>query len=298
MPFFQNVFTSDFEGNWVLGDRHHVPKFVVRQNSGRGDEYVVAWSEGPFVGLDGTDADGTDTRETLEIMYALREPKNWALISVDIMVGADDTSSVTPQEVATALNADTLFGERFQARLENFHDTNDGALSKRVTIRQKKPSTEMRFYVVNGKAEEVLQFNARAGVGEMPSYFARHTIDNRFTYDDCQNHVIALDMTSGIDMDIVNNARDAHGEAMAFDWDGTTEQTDWALLRGKSGLFQFQSGPGTSADSTATTIVYPAGAQAGDLAKKVITILDSSSDVVEMFEMPYTLDGTDLITPP
>ena len=105
MPFFQNIFTSDFEGNWVLGDRQHVPKFVVHQNAGRGDEYVVAWSEGPFVGLDSTDADGTDTRETLEIMYALREPKNWALIAVDIMAGADDTSSVTPQEVATALEA-------------------------------------------------------------------------------------------------------------------------------------------------------------------------------------------------
>jgi len=202
--------------------------------------------------------------------------------------------------VVTALNADTLFGERFIARAENFRDTNDGASSKRVTIRQRKPSTEMRFYVVNGKAEELLGFNARSGVGEMPTYFDRHSIANRFSYDDNQNHVIALDTTnSEVEKNVVLNAKDAHGVDVTFDWDGTTEQTDWELLQGKSGLFQFQSGPGVTADSTATTIVYPAGAVAGDLAKMTITISDSTSNsVVEQFEMPYTLDSTDLITPP
>jgi len=283
MPFYQNVFVADFEGNWVLGDRQHSPKFVVRRNSGRGDEWVVAWNEGPY-DLSGDDADGTNSTDTLEIMYALREPKNWAMLSVDITSGAADTSAVTPQEIVAALNADTLFSERFQASLDRY----DGSGKNRVRIHQKKPGTEMRFYVKNGRAEEKLQFNARAGVEEMPTYFGRHTIANRFDYDDSQNHVIELDISgSSVDLNIVLNAVDDHGRAMEFGWDGTNERADWELLEGRSGLFDF-----TNYDGTSVKIIYSAGAKAGDLAKKIVTEGNNT------FVMPYTLESGDLITPP
>jgi len=277
MPFYQNVFTADFEGNWVLGDRQHSPKFVVRRNAGRGDEWVVAWNDGPY-DLSGNDADGTSA-DTLEIMYALREPKNWALISVDVTATAADTSAVTSREIVTALNASTLFSERFQASIGQ-----DG----KVKIHQKKPGTEMRFYVKNGRAEEKLQFNGRAGVGEMPTYFGRHTIANRFDYEDSQNHVIELDITgSTVDLNIVLDAVDAYGRPMEFGWDGTTERADWELLEGRSGLFDF-----TNYDGTSVKIIYSAGSKAGDLAKKIVTDGDNT------FVMPYTLQDADLITPP
>lgn len=282
MPFYQNVFVADFEGNWVLGDRQHIPKFVVRRNSGRGDEWAVAWNEGPY-DLSGNDADGS-TADTLEIMYALREPKNWALISVDITADAASASAVTPQEIVVSLNDDTLFSERFEASLDRY----DGSGQNRVRIRQKKPGTEMRFYVKNGRAEEKLRFNARAGVQEMPTYFGRHTIDNRFGFDDGQNHVIELDIAgSTVDLNLVLDAVDDHGKAMDFGWDGTTERADWELLEGKSGLFDF-----TSYDGTSVKIIYSAGAQAGDLAKKIVTDGDNT------FVMPHTLETGDLITPP
>lgn len=286
MSFFQNVFTSDFEGNWVLGDRHHIPKFVVSQNTGRGDEYVVAWTQGPY-DLSGNDSDGT-TSNTLEVMYALREPKNWAEISVDIMTGADDTSAVTAAEVVTALKANTLFAERFTASLGRF----DGVTElTRISIRQNKPITEMRFYVKNGRAEEAIRFNSKAGVQELPTFFTRHSIANRFTYTDSQNHIIELDISgSTVDLNVVLNAIDVKGMAVDFGWDGTTQQADWQLLRGRSGIFDF-----TNDDSSAdpnTKIIYPAGAIAGDLAKKVITSGDDT------FVIPYTLLVTDLITPP
>lgn len=286
MSFFQNVFASDFEGNWVLGDRQHVPKFVVPQNTGRGNEYIVAWTQGPY-DLSGNDSDGTNTSDTLEIMYALREPKNWAEISVDIMSGADDTSAVTASEVVIALNDATLFAERFTASLSVF----DGVTGlTRISIRQKKPITEMRFYIKNGRAEEAIRFNGRAGVQELPTYFARHSIDNRFTYTDSQNHVIELDLTDAVDLNVVLNAVDVKGVAVDFGWDGTTQQADWQLLRGRSGIFDF-----TNDDSSTdpnTKIIYSAGAIAGDLAKKVITSGDDT------FVIPYTLLVTDLITPP
>jgi hypothetical protein len=286
MSFFQNVFASDFEGNWVLGDRQHIPKFVVPQNTGRGDEYVVAWTQGPY-DLSGNDSDGTNTSDTLEIMYALREPKNWAEISVDIMSGADDTSAVTAAEVVIALRADTLFAERFTASLSGF----DGVTGlTRISIRQKKPITEMRFYIKNGRAEEAIRFNGRAGVQELPTYFTRHSIDNRFSYTDSQNHVIELDVGNAVDLNVVLNAVNAHGVAVDFGWDGTTQQADWELLRGKSGMFDFTNSDGSSDPNT--KIIYSAGAIAGDLAKKIIT---SGPDT---FVIPYTLTGDDLITPP
>jgi len=215
MSFFQNVFTGDFEGNWVLGDRQHSPKFVVKRNAGRGDEKVSAWAEGPY-DLSGNDADGTSC-DTLAIVYALTNPKNWATLAVDITTQAASAAAATPEEVVASLNANTTFAERFIASLATFPGG-----SKRVEISQKKPITEMRFYIQNGRAEEKLRFNARAGVAELPSYFARHTIVNRFTYEDCQNHLIALDIAgSVVDKNVVVNAVDYKGTGLGFD--GTTE---------------------------------------------------------------------------
>jgi hypothetical protein len=76
-------------------------------------------------------------------------------------------------------------------------------------------------------------------------------------------------------------------------------QEDWELLQGKSGLFQFTSGPGAGpVTSTTTQIIYPAGAKEGDLAKKIVTQKNGSAVVVAEYEMPYTLQASDLITPP
>jgi len=294
MSFFQNVFASDFEGNWVLGDRQHIPKFVVSSNTGRGDEYVVAWNQGPY-DLSGNDSDGTNTSDTLEVMYALREPKNWAEISVDIASGADDTSAVTAAEVVTALNADTLFSERFSASLSKF----DGVTGlTRVSIRQKKPITDMRFYIKNGRAEEKIGFNARAGVQELPSFFTRHSIDNRFAHTDSQNHIIELDLSDAVDLNLVTNAVDAHGVAMDFGWDGTTAQADWELLKGRSGIFNFQKMIVDGSDRITQIIEYPAGAIVGDFSRKIIyTYTSTNTKPDTIAEIPYTLESGDLITP-
>jgi hypothetical protein len=290
MTFFQNVFTSDFEGNWVLGDRQHTPKFVVRRNFGRGDEVVSAWTEGPY-NFSGNDADGNSC-DTLEIVYALMNPRNWATLAITTTTGAANTAAVTPEELVASLNANTTFAERFVAFLGIFPSG-----SRRVEIRQKKPITEFRFYINNGRAEEKVRFNARAGVAELPTYFDRHTIANRFTHEDNQNHLIALDPAGNtVDANLIDAAVDSKG--MSLGYDSSTVQEDWALLEGRSGLFQFQNGPSTNAvDSTETVIIYPAGAIAGDLAKKIVTKKDAAGAIIQIAEMPYTLTGSDLITP-
>ena len=158
-------------------------------------------------------------------------------------------------------------------------------------IKQKKPITEMRFYVKNGRAEEKLRFNGRAGVQELPTYFDRHSMDNRFTFEDSQNHLVALDISgSTVDLNIVLDAVNEKGIPMEFGWDGTTERADWELLEGKSGMFDFTNDDGSSNPNT--KIIYSAGAKAGDLAKKVVTNGGNT------FVIPYTLVSSDLITPP
>jgi hypothetical protein len=291
MTFFQNPFLSDFEGNWLLGDRHHIPKFVCPHNAGRGDEHVVTWAEGPY-DLSGVDSDGTNDTDTLVVVYALNDQpksgvsfKNWATISIDITATAASISAVRPEEIVTDLNADATFAERFEALLQ--HSKGEGAPNAipRVVIRQRAEKTNFRFYIQNGRAEDVLQFNQRAGVAELPTFFGRHTIANRFTFTDNQNHIIALDPTDGVDARIIDDAVDAYGNSL--DFTSATVQEDWELLAGRSGLFDF-----TSDDGSGTVIIYPAGAKAGDLAKKIVTNGGNT------FVLPYTLESGDLITPP
>ncbi len=291
MSFFQNVFTSDFEGNWVLGDRQHIPKFVVRRNFGRGDESVSAWIEGPY-NFSGNDADGNSCA-TIEIVYALLNPRNWATLSVSTVTGAANTAAVTPEELAASLNANTTFAERFVAQLGVFPSG-----SRRVEIRQKKPVTEFRFYIKNGLGEEKIGFNARAGVAELPTYFARHTMANRFTFEDCQNCLILLNPAgSTVDLNLINAAVDQRGVSLGYS--GSTVKGDWQLLEGKSGLFEFQKGPGAAPiNDTDTVILYPAGAQVGDLAQKIVTQKNNGGEIVAKFTIPYTLEASDLVTPP
>ena len=165
-------------------------------------------------------------------------------------------------------------------------------------IKQKKAATEFSFYIINGRAESVLGFNARAGVAEAPTYFARHTLANRFTYADSQGMLIQLNpLSSVVDANLVTNAVDARGITRGYS--ATTVQTDWQLLAGRSGLFTFTKGPSSSAvNSTEIVITYPAGARAGDFGMKTVTRKDSGGTVITVTQEPYTLTSGDLVTPP
>lgn len=100
-----------------------------------------------------------------------------------------------------------------------------------------------------------------------------------------------------MDAAVIDNAVDYKGNSLGYSH--STIREDWQLLRGKSGLFTFQKGPSTGSVSTTTTVItYPAGALAGDLGEKTVTQLDSGGAIVAIYQMPYTLLSTDLVTPP
>lgn len=187
MPFFQNPFptTKEIMGAWVLGDRQHSPSFTILANAGREDEVVTAYAAPPY-DLSGNDLTG-DAKASLKVAFSLRDERNWSVLSVDITAGAANAAAVTVDEIVAALTANATFNDFFQARFTTFKDG-----TSRVSIRQRRAITEFRFYVVNGQAEEALLFNYKAAVGEMPIYFARHAIENRFNYSDSQSCLVLL----------------------------------------------------------------------------------------------------------
>jgi hypothetical protein len=294
MPFFQNPFPDEFRGNWLLGDRHHVPTFIVKGNAGRGKEIVYAWNRAPY-NLSGSDADGNPNKY-LSINYSLHNRNNWATMKIDLTTTCSSPAAVQASEVISALAATPLFVERFNASYGSFNDSTTNS----VMILSRLPVTQFNFYILNGAAESVLGFNQRAGVAELPTYFERHTIDNRFIYGDSVGMIIQLTpTTANVDADIIDNAADPYGKSLGYVH--TTVHADWELLGGKSGLFTFQKGPSAGpVDGTKTTtiITYPAGAKTGDLAEQTVTQYDSSSAIVAVFQMPYTLTDSDLVTPP
>ncbi len=299
MAFFQNPFSIDFFGNWVLADRKQVLRFpndkVSFRNHGRGDEIVVAWNRGPY-DLSGNDVDG-NARQNLQLTFALDADgfKNWATIAVDISGAVP--AATTAAEIVAALNADATFVSYFTTEIGKFPCGAD-----RVVIKQKFPVTRMRFYIPNGRAEEALRFNARADVAELPDYFARHTMASRNDFGDSQNMLIELDVTGwvaegdSVDGDVVFHAVDEKGNALGLD--PTDPQADWELLEGRSGLFMFYNNTVDATSRITESIQYQAGAQVGDMAKKVeYTYTGAQTQPDQMTEIPYVLTAADLVTP-
>ena len=295
MSYFINPFCSDFEASWVLGDRQHIPKYKCLGNTGRSTTKVMAHNQGPY-DLSGNDADG-DSNDTLVFNFAKSSnPKGWATLSIDITATATSSSAVTPSDIVTDLNADSTFGDFFIAELERF-DGDDAINRTRVAIRSLKPETELKFYVSIGRADTVLNFNKYIGVAELPTFFERHTIDNRFTYTDSQNQLIALDPGANtVDANVIDNAINASGVSLALD--SSTVQADWQLLKGRSGIFTFQNITVDGSDRITEIIEYHAGAVAGDLGRKIAYSYTSSNTKPDQItEIPYTLESGDLVTP-
>lgn len=285
MSFFLNPFAApDFIGCWVLGDRQHSPEFRCPRNAGRGTESVTSYGQAPF-NLSGNDLDG-NSKSVLTISFALNEKKNWA--DIPVTISASSLAATTVQEVISSLQSNATFTSFFTVS-----SNSDGTS---LTITQKKPVTSMIFYIKKGRAETVLNFNKYAGVAEMPTYFSRHTIENRYTYVDGQNALILLDTNLNVDSDLIDNAVNERGVSKGFD--SGTVQEDWQLLKGKSGIFNFQKVTVDGSDRITEIIEYPTGAIAGDLARKIeYAYSGSNKNPDKITEIPYTLTGSDLVTP-
>lgn len=271
MAYFQNVFNSDFLGYFVMADiRFNIP-FKVGQNVNTSVQ-MTAWNDGPY---------DLSTNNVLTLRYSLNSGKAYTTLDVTLTAG----SARTVHEVVADLNANAGFAAIFTALVQG----------NKLIIRSNYQREFFKAYVMNfnashssDSAERVLGFNKRAPVVELPSYFARHTVDNYVagTYEDSAGLLVQL--TQPNDNDIITAAGLS-----------TTPKADYELLRGRASNFVFQKNTVDSSDRITQTIEYPAGAKAGDLAKKITysyTGVKTHPDVVA--EVPYTLTGSDLVSPP
>jgi hypothetical protein len=272
MAFFQNLFDQEYQGYLLLSDRKLSPTFKVPSNKNL-QSNQVAWNPGPY---------DFSSSSTLEFNFSWDpEFKNWSSVSIDV-AGADP-SSTSAQEVANKLNAEPLFSSLFIAKLVKV----DGSDSVGV-IKNPAKKQNVKMYFGNYGAQTQLGFNKRAGVAELPEYFARHTIQNRFKYDDSVGMLIMLDESDPADQAIIEAAGFAPGDMKA----------DWELLRGRAGLFTFKKLTVDGSDRITQIIEYPAGAVEGDFARKInYTYTSANTNPSTITEIPYVLTDSDLIDP-
>ena len=266
MSFFQNVFDFEFRATLFGADRQYQTTYKMPANTNRSD-YIATDNGGPFNLSGNTD---------LTINYAYDpELKNYASLSIN--VSGSNVTATTVLEVISALNSNSTFSGLFIASRKD----------NGLIITAKRSRSYFRSYISNNGAESIIKFNKNAPVFELPSYFERYSIENRFNYSDLgPDRLILLNPLDTNDANIISSA--------GFDPNNPTP--DWKLLKGTNDAFWFYKRTYNSGQ-LATEIKYPAGAGAGDLAKKTYYSYDNS-DLIEVMEVPHILQSGDLITPP
>lgn len=269
MSFFMNVFDFEFRANLMTADRRYDSMYKIPASTNRSD-YLLSGKNGPY---------DLSSDSNLTISYAY-DPQLLGYVELTIDIAGADVSATKVSEIVNILNSNSSFAELFIAYPYNNQNYD------KVLIRSKKDKSGFRAYILNTGAEVALKFNRNAPVTELPSYFERYAIENRFVYPNLgTDRLILLDPMNPIDSDII----------VAAGLDPLNPTPDWKLLKGNNDAFWFYNRAYVDG-KLATEIKYPAGASAGDLAKKTYYTYDGS-DLVGVMETPYVLTGSDLITP-
>lgn len=346
MSFYQNLF-DEYEGFWSIGSYGDYGPgkglpltFKVPGNKNRG-EVMVAWNSEPY------DLSGDDD---LTFNFAFdNEFKNIA--SFTVAVAGATAASTLASEIRDILNANSSFSAWFTAGV----DANaKGSQVNRLYVRQKRPASGFRTYISNSGAELALKFNKFGGVADIPSYFDKDTIANRFNTTEANNKLIRLShaisgntvanptvvtstahgLTNGDVIYIVgsNSTPTIDGPRTVTvtgtdtftipvnvttagttgEWlsevehqivtdagiDYSTMLPDWGHLRGRTTNFNFIQATYDGSNRVVTKLIYPAGAVAGQMAKRILYTYTGASTVpTTQMELPHVLTAADLITP-
>lgn len=274
MSFYQNVFETEFRGNWVLSDRQYSLTFTCPANRNQSN-FMMSYGEGPF-------DFSVDSDLTINFAWDI-DFKNWSALQINLQ-GATP-SATTVYEVVSTLNSNSEFSSMWVAAVQQYEDRK----TVLIRARQDRPKTIVKAYISNFGAEKAMRFNRYAGVSELPTYFDRHTIENRFVYPDGVCQLIKLDETDPDDQAIIEQAGFVPGDM----------QEDWQLLRGRaSGLFKFRKQTVDGSGRLTAVIEYGAGAVAGDFARKTeYTYTGANIVPSQITEIPYVLQSGDLVTP-
>lgn len=273
--FFQNVLYEEFRDSWPIDQQAR---------------FSIGGNPNNIANAESFNADLFDfsTNNTLTVNVALDpEMKGYTAIAVNV-AGADPANTYA-YEVVALLNANILFSDVFTATIKTAPSSMPGVQNYRVIINPKKQRQTFRYYFSNSSAEIELQFNHWAKVVELPSYFDRDTIDNRFTFEDSAAQLIRLNPGDPIDADIIT----------AAGLDPLSPKADWELLAGRSNTHTFQKIEYDGSGRIVQTIEYFAGAVAGDLAKFTQYVyVGAATTPAQITVIPYTLTDSDLVMPP
>lgn len=275
MAFFQNVFDQEFEGFLGVGDKRTALTFIVRANPNKAD-LQMAWNVGPY------DL-STDTTLTLNYAWDV-DTKAWAALPINV-AGATP-SATTAFEVIDKLNLNATFAEMFTAEVWDYQ----GGKTVLIRAKQGRSKRTIKLFLSNTGAEKKLRFNKKAGVSELPSYFARHTMANRFVFDDSAGMLIELDEADAVvDIPIIEDAGFVVLDMLE----------DWELLSGRStNVFTFKKQTVNTNSQITEIIEYGAGAVVGDLAKRtVMTYTGTQTAPDKICNIPHVLTLGDLVTP-
>jgi len=266
MAYFQNISHADFIGIYAISDRQYSKDYRIRPNQ-NSPTLMQNWKDGPY---------DLSTKVDFGIKYSMDAGSTWNQITVTLTTGAARTA----QNVIDDLNQDANFSAMFAASLN----------ADRILIRaNSNMNYNFRAYIPNiadatsptTSAEEVLLFNLRAPVAEMPSYFSRYAIGN-------VPGAIIVELTQPDENFVITNAGLS-----------TTPKDDWEFLEGTSGIFNFQKVTVDVSDRITEIIEYPCGAKTGDLARKIDYVYSGiNKNPDQITEIPYTLQDADLVTPP
>ena len=218
------------------------------------------------------------------------DPNRMGYTPITVNVAGATPAQTTASEVVALLNANPLFNDNFTATIVNYlrGGTASGPPFK-VLIRCKKPRQAVRIYVTNAGAEQKLNFNYRALVKEMPSYFERFTIAERFNYPTGPSLLVELDPLNPVDAAVIT----------AAGYNPLTPLEDWQLLADRSNTHLFAKITQDGSNRVTEIIEYFCGAIAGDMGRKIqYTYTGLSTTADQITTIPYTLQSGDLLIPP
>jgi hypothetical protein len=276
MPYFQNVIGEQFNQSWPI-DQSAI--FNINANINNIAEMVSFNS----------DLYDFSITNIFTIYIAIDQDKLfYQPISVNVAGAVPATTRAV--EVVNALNADALFANSFTAYFQNSTQGSSGNGGPfTILIRANLPRVAMRCYIDNNGAETKLQFNRRAPVKQLPTYFSRYTIANRFNYPDSNAQLIELNPLNPVDAQIIINAEQNPLVVLA----------DWQLLAGRSNNEVFQKITMDGSGRIVEIIQYYAGSVAGEMALKIqYTYTGANLTPDQATEVPWTLQTGDLVIPP
>jgi hypothetical protein len=276
MSFFQNPIGEEFRGSWPIDQQAN---FFIGANTNNIAEMVSGNAE-PY-------DFSVVTNFIINIAY---DPLRVGYTPISVNVVGATPAATTASEVVALLNANALFADNFTAYLIN---ATKGPITYggpfKVGIRCTKARQAARMYVTNAGAEQKLRFNYRALVKEMPTYFERFTIAERFNYPIGPNLLVQLDPLNPVDAAVI----------LAAGFTSLVPLLDWQLLADRSNTHTFAKITQDGSGRITQIIEYFCGAKAGDMARKInYTYTGANTIPNQITTIPYTLTGADLVTPP